>query len=107
MSGLNPPPAHLPLEVTSKDVTITPALEDLTRKKFARLNRYIDHIMHVHITFHVQNKEQTAKAHLRAPGAEFQASYTSRNLYESIDRLLDDMVAQLKKHREKQTDHRQ
>jgi putative sigma-54 modulation protein len=95
------------LNLTGDGIELTDALRTFTSEKFLRLQRHYDHIIKAHVVFDMQRMLQNAEATLYVPGGPIHARCESKNLYESIDLLVDKLDKQIKKHKEKQSNHRE
>ncbi|WP_075182972.1 ribosome hibernation promoting factor [Pantoea sp. 1.19] len=94
------------LNITGKNVEITPALRDFLNEKFAKLEQYFVHINQVHVVLSVEKVNHVADATLHVNGGELHASSTQeKDMYAAIDGLIDKLAAQLKKHKEKLKQH--
>ena len=89
------------LQFTGHNLEITPILRDFIANKFKRLNRHASTITSTHIILSVDKLRQTAEAKLHIPGAEIYATSESEDMYKTIDLLVDKLVRQLKKHKDK------
>ena len=94
------------LNITGHNMELTPALRAFTEKKFQRLKAHQDTITSTHITFNSDKLNQIAEAQIHVPGHTIIAKAESDNIYASIDLLMDKLLRQLNKYKEKQTDHR-
>jgi putative sigma-54 modulation protein len=86
------------IQFTGHNLEITPGIKTHTEKKMSRISSHGAKINAIHVTFHIENKDQVAKAVVLTPGYEFFAQHKSHDLYESIDRLVEKLLAQLDKH---------
>jgi len=88
------------------DLELTPTLKAHVNDKFVRLERHSSHIMDVHVTLSVDKKfQQMAKASINlAGGGKVVATSTSKDMYASIDMLLDKLDEQVKKHSDRLKD---
>lgn len=94
------------IQFTGHNVEITPALHEFTEQKFKRLFRHADKITSIHVTFDIDKIRQIAEATLFMPGTQIHARSESDDMYKTIDDLIDKLVKQLTKHKEKLTNHR-
>lgn len=94
------------LHFTGRNFEITPALKSFATEKFQRLERRDSSITNIHLTFHVENLTHIAEATLHVSGAEIHASAKSEDMYIAIDELIDKLMGQITKHKEKHTDRR-
>ncbi|ATF09810.1 Ribosome hibernation protein YhbH [Candidatus Enterovibrio altilux] len=74
-------------------------------QKFNKLDRFFDHINNVHIVLNVEKFQQIAEATLHVNNGEIHAKADSENMYAAIDSLIDKLVKQLNKHKEKMNNH--
>ena len=91
--------------VNAENMELTPALKDLSIKKAEHLYTIYKNISHINITFKVDKHEQIANGLIKVPGREMVAHATSDDLYKSIDLLIDKLSSQLRKYKEKLSEH--
>ena len=87
------------INYTGQHVEITDAIKDYADKKFAKIKKHGARITSIHVSFHVEHKDQVAKATVHIPGHEIFAQHKSDDLYKSIDFLTDKLLTQLDKHK--------
>lgn len=95
------------LNLTGHHVEITPPLRDYVSSKMERLERHFDHVTNVHVILSVEKLRQKAEATLHVTGNDLFANAEDEDMYAAIDALTDKLDRQIKKHKEKVTDHRQ
>ena len=95
------------INLSGHHVDITPALRDYVSSKLARLERHFDHITNVYATLGVEKLRQKAEATIHIRGGEVYAAAESEDMYAAIDALVDKLDRQIKRHKEKTTDHHQ
>ena len=93
------------INVTGHHVDITDPLRNYVSEKFERLERHFDHVTDVHVVLSVEKLRQTAEATMHISGGKLFADSTEEDMYAAIDGLTDKLDRQLKKHKEKLTDH--
>ncbi len=93
----------LSIQITALHMELTEGLSAHVNDKFQRLERHFSHIMDTHVTLSVDKKfQQMAKASMNlAGGKTIVASCTSKDLYASIDMLIDKLDEQIKKYKDK------
>jgi putative sigma-54 modulation protein len=94
------------INITGHHVEITQALRNYVESKCERLARHFDQLSHIHVVLSVEKMRQKAEATLHFSGANVFASAEEEDMYAAIDDLVDKLDRQIKKHREKLTDHR-
>lgn len=94
------------LNLTGHHVDITDALRDYVTTKLERLERHFDHVTNVHVILSVEKMRQKAEATINMKGNNIFAECEDENMYAAIDALIDKLDSQVRKHKEKVTDHR-
>ncbi len=93
------------LDITGHHIDITPALQTYVQSKFEKLERHFDHVTNVHVVLTVEKLRHKAEATVHISGADVFADATEADMYAAIDMLADKLDRQIKKHKEKLTDH--
>ena len=88
------------------DLALTPGLTQHVHDKFKKLETHFSHIINTHVILSVDKKfQQIAKGNMNlAGGGKIVASCTSKDMYASIDMLIDKLDEQIIKHKEKLKD---
>jgi putative sigma-54 modulation protein len=94
------------ISVTGQNIDLTPAIRAYVEDKFARLERHFDHMTNVHVILRVERERQMAEASVHVNGADLFADQETTDMYAAIDGLVDKLDRQVKKHKERLTDHR-
>lgn len=93
------------IDVTGHHVEVTDALRDYVNSKMERLERHFDIINQAHVVLSVEKQRQKAEATLKVKGNKVFAEAVDGDMYAAIDSLADKLDRQVKKHKEKMTDH--
>jgi putative sigma-54 modulation protein len=93
------------LNLTGHHLDITPALRDYVSSKMARLERHFDHVTDIHCVLSVEKLRHRAEATIKVTGGKLFADSTEEDMYAAIDGMVDKLDRQIKKHKEKLTDH--
>ncbi len=94
------------LNVTGHHIDMTDSLQHYVETKMGRLERHFDNVTNVHVVLSVEKQRQKAEATLHISGADIFADAVDEDMYAAIDSLADKLDRQVKKHKEKVTDHR-
>lgn len=94
------------IHFTGHQIDVSPALKEFTTEKFNKLQRHFERITRINITFDVQKLRNIAEATILVPGDALHASSEATDMYAAIDTLIDKLDRQLKKHKEKEGEHR-
>ena len=93
------------INLTGRHVEITPAIRDYLNEKLQRIQRHFENATDIHIILTVEKLEQRAEATLNVSGNTLHAHSVAADMYASIDSLTDKLDRQVRKHKEKITDH--
>ncbi|ORT52038.1 ribosome hibernation promoting factor HPF [Vibrio sp. qd031] len=93
------------INIKGHHVDLTDSMQEYVDSKFAKLERFFEHITNVHVVLKVEKVNQIAEATLHVAQGEIHASAESDNMYAAIDSLVDKLVRQLNKHKEKLSNH--
>ncbi|MHB1947911.1 MAG: ribosome hibernation-promoting factor, HPF/YfiA family [Gammaproteobacteria bacterium] len=89
------------LHFTGRNLELTPALKTFATEKFQRVARRDASITNVNIVFQVDNLTHNAEATLHLSGTEIHASAQAEDMYSAIDALVDKILGQITKIKEK------
>ena len=96
---------HMQIELTGHHIEVTDSLRDYVNEKMARLERHFDKVSNIHVILEVEGGRHKAEATVHMSGHNIFADCTEDDMYASIDRLVDKLDRQVKKHKEKITNH--
>lgn len=94
------------MKITGRHLVITPALKRHIREKFERLDRYGVLLDRMQITLSVNKLQHTAEVLCSVNRKRFQAKTSTREMYMTIDQLADRLEAQIRKYKERRTEHK-
>ncbi|NNN04508.1 MAG: ribosome-associated translation inhibitor RaiA [Elusimicrobia bacterium] len=89
------------IQLTAKQLKVTPALREYVQQKMGKAQKYFDHIVWGQAFLFVEKRLHKAEMIVHAPGQTFRALATAADLYSAIDLASDKVDAQLKKHKER------
>ena len=93
------------INLTGHHIDITPALRSYVENKFTRLERHIDNMTNIHVILSIEKERQKAEASILVNKGKIYADAQHDDMYAAIDALIDKLDRQIKKHKEKLTDH--
>ena len=93
------------LNITGHHVEVTDALRAYVTEKLERVERHFDHVTNVHVVLSVEKNRQKAEATINMAGNQIHAVSEDEVMYAAIDDLADKLDRQVKKHKEKVTNH--
>ena len=95
------------IRVSAQHMELTPALHDYVQSKLKRLSRPMDALGDVHVVLEAGKQEHRAEATVNTTGKQLFADSRHENMYAAIDSLADKLVRQVRRHKERLTDHHQ
>lgn len=93
------------LDLTGHHVEITDALRQYVDNKLGRLERHFDNVTDIHCILTVEKLRHKAEATVQVSGGKLYADAIEEDMYAAIDALTDKLDRQVKKYKEKLTDH--
>ena len=95
------------MQITIKghQIDVTPALREHAESKMERLTRHFDHLHELSIVLSIEKLLHKAEATIHVSGKDLHADAQAADMYSAIDALADKLTAQVRKHKEKLTDH--
>lgn len=93
------------LNLTGHHVDITDSLRSYVTSKIEKVDRHFDNVTNVHVILSVEKKRHKAEATVNMAGNNIFADAEEEDMYAAIDGLIDKLDRQVKKHKEKLTDH--
>jgi putative sigma-54 modulation protein len=93
------------INLTGHHVDLTDSLRDYVESKLEKLERHFDQVVDVHVILSVEKLRQKAEATVHLSGNNLYADDTQEDMYAAIDGLIDKLDRQVKKHKEKITNH--
>lgn len=98
------------IKVKAAHINITGSLRDYAEKKAEKVLNFFDGLIDIVIELDIvdssnDNERQVVSATAKAPHALFRAEFASHDMYASVDHVMDKLIVQVKKYREKQRDH--
>lgn len=93
------------LNLTGHHVEITDPMRTYVQSKLARIERHFDHVTDINCILTVDKLRHRAEATVNLAGAQLFADAIDGNMYAAIDSMIDKLDRQVRKHKEKVTDH--
>ena len=93
------------VNLSGHHVEVTDALRQYVGDKIKRIERHFDNVTDIQCILTVEKLEHKAEATIHVTGATLFADAVDENMYAAIDALADKLDRQVKKHKEKTTDH--
>ncbi len=100
-------PAEINISVTFRHTEPTEALKKHAEEKLVHsLQKYLHHHTTVHVILSVEKRDHTAEIILNSKNHDLSAKATTSDLYAAIDKAADNVTTQLRKQKEKMTEHK-
>ncbi len=89
------------LKYAGKNMEITDALRDVTEKKLGKLDKYFQQDIEGQVTFSSEKNRKIIEVTINLPGTIIRAEEYSDDMYASIDKSVDVLERQIRKHKTK------
>jgi putative sigma-54 modulation protein len=93
------------ITITARHFELTKAIRDYVETSCLKVKKYFDHIINIHVTLALENSRNICELSLHASRFNLQSQAEEMDMYLSIDTALDKMEAQIKKLKDRVTDH--
>jgi putative sigma-54 modulation protein len=94
------------VNITFRNTEATDALRKYASEKIAHcLQKFVHHDTEAHLVLRVEKNRQIAEITVHVDGAAINAKEEGDKLYTAIDNLVDTLQQQLRKNKERITDH--
>ena len=94
------------ITVKGKNFDLTEALKSHANQKVGKMSRYSDAVITAEVTLSTERNWHVAEVTLFGKGFDMHVEEKSKDMYNSIDRVVERLERQLKKQREKVVSHR-
>lgn len=94
------------INITFKNTSSSDALKSYATEKLEScLKKYVHHNTNVNLLFNLEKNRHIAEVTFHSDGFDFHSKEETNDLYASLDKLVDTITHQLRKHKEKLTQH--
>ncbi|MUK46637.1 ribosome hibernation promoting factor [Aliivibrio fischeri] len=93
------------INIAGQNVELTDSLREYVNTKFQKLDRFFEHINNVHVVLKLEKIQHVAEATLHVNQGDIHAHSDAEDMYAAIDGLVDKLIRQLNKHKEKLSSH--
>ena len=94
------------MKITGRHMDVTPALKRYIRARFERLERYDVSLDRLEIVLSVTKLQHAAEVVCSIRGKRFQAKTSTREMYATVDQLVDRLDGQIRKYKERRVEHK-
>ena len=89
------------LEITGRNIDVTPAIKDFALDKLSKLRRWIDEIIEIHIILSVEKHRHSAEILVKTRHDSFTSREETGDMYASIGNAVDKLEKQARRSKEK------
>ena len=93
------------INLSGQHVDVTRSLRRYVESKLRRLERHFDNVTSVHVVLKTEKQSQRAEATVHVPRGQLFAEAAGDEMFAAIDLLADKLDRQIRRHKEKITDH--
>jgi len=94
------------IHIVARKIRMTAAIKEFIENRLSKLQDYMDNIVWVQVIVSVEKKIHNAEIVLHVGHQTMKAAAGTDELYSAIDKAMTKMEAQIKKYKERSTDHR-
>jgi putative sigma-54 modulation protein len=94
------------IEITGRQMEITPALRDYVNGKVGRAEKYVNRSFGAHVILEVDKLRHIAEIIMHVKGAQLTAREDGEEMYASIDGAMTKMEQQLRRYKDKLSHHK-
>ncbi|MBI3604784.1 MAG: ribosome-associated translation inhibitor RaiA [Nitrospirae bacterium] len=94
------------IQITGRHLEVTPTLKEYIESRLHKIEKYSFKILDVQVILDVEKYRHHAEMTVGMEGFTLQAHDETEEMYSTIDKVIDKIEKQLKKHKEKVTRHR-
>ena len=88
------------IKVLGKEIKVTEAINEYVEKKLERIDKYFENA-EAEVTVRAEKNEQIAEVTVLANGENYRAEAEEKDLYASIDKVIDILEGQIRKYKTK------
>lgn len=89
------------LRITTRHFDMNGDLREFAEKNFAKLERFFENILDCHLILTKDRYQQVAEGTLKVYGTVITSKVATNDMHASVERLVEKIEAQLKRHKEK------
>jgi putative sigma-54 modulation protein len=93
------------ITITARHFELTKAIRDHVETACLKIKKYFDHIITIHVTLAWENNRNICEISLHASKFGLQSQSEENDLYLAIDNTIEKMESQIKKLKDRVTDH--
>ncbi len=92
------------IRTTARHFDLTDDLKNFAEKNIEKLEKYFNHIIDSHLILDMEKSRMTAELKLKVYGTVLTSKHRSFDMYDSVEKVIDKMGAQLKRYKERLQD---
>ena len=93
------------INITGHHVEVSPALRAYVTEKMQKLIRHFDQVNSINVILKIEKLQHQAEATVNAGGHTLFATETAKDMYASVDGLIDKLDRQVRRYKDRITDH--
>jgi len=94
-----------PISITGRHVLITDAMKEYAKEKLLKLDHLSKDILDIHVTMDIQRQEHRVDVMIKAGRFVVKTHASTQDMYASIDKAVDKLLARLGKYKSKMQMH--
>lgn len=98
---------EIQVSVAFRHTESTPALKAYAVEKVTHcLQKYVNYATEASVVLVIEKRDHIAEVHVHSKGYDCNSKATTEDLYSAIDKMIDALDTQLRRQKDRQTDHK-
>ncbi len=93
------------IQITGKNIDVTDAIREYVQKRMDKLDKYLSKVLDAHVTLFVEKIDHVVVVTIRKRRLTLHAEERSEDLYASIDKAVEKLETQLRRHKDRIKKH--
>ncbi len=93
------------IQINGRHVQVTDAMKQYAETKLAKIERFHNHIMDIHVTMDIQKIEHSVTLVIKFDHFKIKSHASTTDMYASIDQAVDKLQKQIRRWKEKIQEH--
>ncbi len=93
------------IDIIGRNIEVTEPMKNYAWEKLSKVERFHNHIMHVHVTLDIQKMEHVCIIVLKVEHTKVKVQASSTDMYVSIDRAVDRLQNLMRRYKSRIQDH--
>lgn len=98
-------PLDCNIQIIGRNVLVTPAMKQYAMDKLAKIERFQNHIMDIHVTMDIEHLDHTVTLIIKFDHFKIKSGAKTKDMYASVDLAISRFQEQLRRWKDRMQDH--